>query len=111
VNVLIDFWLQVLGFASRSAAEDYMLANPESTLGAVHFNVDSSGIKYIIQTNTTVSALCLVFVAADLADDTAAVSGRDCSSNHHVVHDTCSTTHCHTVAAYCLSCFLCCFCC
>jgi hypothetical protein len=48
--------LQVLGFASRKAAEDYMVANPETTLGAVHFNVDSSGVNYIIQINTTVSA-------------------------------------------------------
>jgi hypothetical protein len=49
--------LQVLGFASRHAAEEYMIANPETTLGAVHFNVDSSGINYIIQTNTTVRRL------------------------------------------------------
>jgi hypothetical protein len=53
-------FLQVLGFASRSAAEDYMIANPETSLGAVHFNVDSSGINYIIQTNTTVSALVVM---------------------------------------------------
>lgn len=46
---------QVLGFASRTAAEQHMLANPETTQGAVHFNVDTSGINYIIQTNTTVS--------------------------------------------------------
>jgi hypothetical protein len=60
--------LQVLGFASRKAAEEYMLANPETTLGAVHFNVDSSGINYVIQTNTTVRlpdlAVCRSAIAA-----------------------------------------------
>ncbi|WIA19835.1 hypothetical protein OEZ85_005742 [Tetradesmus obliquus] len=44
---------KVLGFASRFAAEDYMLANPETTLGAVHFSLDGSNVNYIIQTNTT----------------------------------------------------------
>jgi hypothetical protein len=52
---------QVLGFASRKDAELWMNANPESTLGAVHFLVDNSStpvsIKYSVQTNTTVSPL------------------------------------------------------
>lgn len=55
--------VQVLGFASRGAAEDYMLKHPETTLGAVHFDVDSSAglpfgsskaINYVIQSNNTV---------------------------------------------------------
>jgi hypothetical protein len=50
---------QVLGFASRVDAEDWMLAHPESTLGAVHFTVNEvptpPSIQYSLQTNTTVS--------------------------------------------------------
>lgn len=55
--------LQVIGFASRQDAEDYMLANPESTLGAVHFDVDDTTavpkINYMIQSNSTVRCVCI----------------------------------------------------
>lgn len=51
--------VQVLGFASRLDAEDWMLAHPEATLGAVHFIVNEvpspPSIQYTLQTNTTVS--------------------------------------------------------
>lgn len=52
---LVLLHCQVIGFASRSDAEEYMLEHPESTLGAVYFDFSSSsGINYLIQTNTTV---------------------------------------------------------
>eukprot|EP00878_Enallax_costatus_P026229 GHUV01028120.1.p1 GENE.GHUV01028120.1~~GHUV01028120.1.p1 ORF type:complete len:192 (+),score=47.97 GHUV01028120.1:1765-2340(+) len=53
-------FLQVIGFASRQDAEDYMMANPETTLGAVHFDVNNSTaipkINYMIQSNSTVKS-------------------------------------------------------
>lgn len=49
----------MLGFASRTEAEDWMLSHPESTLGAVHFTVNEASVppdvKYTLQINTTVS--------------------------------------------------------
>lgn len=52
---------QVLGFANVKDAEDYMLAHPETTLGAVHFSVDNgtgaTKVNYVIQSNSTVSIL------------------------------------------------------
>jgi len=57
-GVCVCVFVQVLGFASRSDAEDWMTANPESTLGAVHFMVNEAAsppdVKFSIQTNTTV---------------------------------------------------------
>eukprot|EP00878_Enallax_costatus_P021602 GHUV01022886.1.p1 GENE.GHUV01022886.1~~GHUV01022886.1.p1 ORF type:complete len:298 (+),score=51.96 GHUV01022886.1:484-1377(+) len=51
---------KVIGFASRQDAEDYMMANPETTLGAVHFDVNNSTaipkINYMIQSNSTVKS-------------------------------------------------------
>ena len=54
-------WEQVRGFVDRYASDDYMLANPDTTLGAVHFRKGpSANISFVIQINTTVRILLVI---------------------------------------------------
>ncbi|GIL78966.1 hypothetical protein Vretimale_187 [Volvox reticuliferus] len=46
--------ISVKGFTNRSVVQSFLLDNPESVLGAVHFEKSGSAIEgFIIQTNTT----------------------------------------------------------
>jgi hypothetical protein len=48
---------KVLGFPSRSLADNYLLAHPDGAMGAVHFTrFNDSSVGYIIQSNSTVRA-------------------------------------------------------
>ena len=47
---------RVLGFLSRTDANAYELANPQSVLGGIFFQNDAAGnLAYVLQTNSTVS--------------------------------------------------------
>jgi hypothetical protein len=52
-------WDRVLGFPDRAASDRWLLENPDTALGAVHFLKDSSTglINYILQSNSTVSIM------------------------------------------------------
>ena len=48
---------KVMGFANRADAEDYMAANLDNVLGAVHFiNRPGGKLDYMLQGSSTVSA-------------------------------------------------------
>lgn len=65
-----------------------MLANPETTLGAVHFSLDGSNVNYIIQTNTTVSGFAEgCYSVCQLATS----AGRQQSAHCCVMNDTAIT--------------------
>ena len=47
--------MQVLGLADRTAANNFMVQNPNRVIGAVHFDVTSAeAVGYTLQTNSTV---------------------------------------------------------
>ena len=51
----LGFHMQVLGLADRTAANNFMVQNPNRVIGAVHFDVTSAeAVGYTLQTNSTV---------------------------------------------------------
>ncbi len=55
--------IKYLGFASRSDANNFLLANPDYAIGGVHFQIDNPTLAnatlrgFIVQVNTTVSPM------------------------------------------------------
>ena len=51
---------RVMGFPSRTEANSYELAHPQSVLGGLFFQFDAGGnLAYVLQTNSTVAkAMC-----------------------------------------------------
>ena len=50
----------MLGFPSRTEADSYELAHPQSVLGALFFQFDAAGnLAYVLQTNSTVRCYAL----------------------------------------------------